>query len=109
MLIKIDAVKTAADKLFDALDTADPNHDLVRTGVMSYNNGLTRNASGTIIGISPMNWGTSIGRTFVSTLTANGGTDATEPMQDSIKAIKKHAGWIGHREAPSTQRRAPRT
>jgi hypothetical protein len=37
-----------------------------------------------------MNWGTSTGRTFVSTLTANGGTDATEPVQQSTAAIKKN-------------------
>jgi len=89
-IIKIEALKTAAGRLFDALDKADPTHVLVRTGVMSYNNGLTRDSSNKIIGISPMNWGTSTGRTFVSTLTANGGTDATEPMQESIKAIKKN-------------------
>jgi len=87
---KIQALKTAAGKLFDALDTADPTHVLVRTGVMSYNNGLTRDKNKKIIGIRPMNWGTSTGRTFVSTLTANGGTDATEPMQESIKAIEKY-------------------
>jgi len=87
---KIEALKTAAGKLCDALDTADPSHVLVRTGVMSYNNGLTRNSSGTIIGISPMNWGTSTGRTFVRKLTANGGTDATEPMKQSTAAIKKN-------------------
>jgi hypothetical protein len=58
---------------------------------MSYNDGITRNTyTKKIIGISPMNWGTSTGRTFVSTLTADGGTDATEPMEQSTAAIKKN-------------------
>jgi len=90
-VIKIEALKAAAVKLFDALDKADPQHALVRTGVISYNNGITRDNNNKIIGISPMNWGTSVGRTYVSTLTANGGTDATEPMQSATTAIQKKA------------------
>ncbi|MFP3545582.1 pilus assembly protein TadG-related protein [Rhizobium sp. SIMBA_035] len=88
-VIKIDALKAAAGKLFDALDKADPQHALVRTGVVSYNNGILRDSSNKIIGVSPMNWGTSVGRTYVSTLQATGGTDATEPVQVSTAAIQK--------------------
>ena len=39
-VIKIDALKKAASALFTALNTADPDHNLVRTGAYSYNNGL---------------------------------------------------------------------
>jgi Flp pilus assembly protein TadG len=88
-VIKIEALKAAAKKLFDALDTADPTHVLVRTGVMSYNNGLLRDYRDNITSVSPMSWGTATGRTFTEGLSATGGTDATEPMQLSTAAIKK--------------------
>ncbi|TDW35611.1 Flp pilus assembly protein TadG [Rhizobium azibense] len=86
-VIKIDALKSAAAALFDALDKADPEHVLVRTGVMSYNNGLLRNWQNKVISISPLSWGTDVGRAYVKTLTAVDGTDATEPMQESTKAL----------------------
>ncbi|WP_306440364.1 pilus assembly protein TadG-related protein [Rhizobium sp. 18055] len=88
-VIKMDALKAAAAKLFDALDTADPTHVLVRTGVMSYANGLLRDNSDKIKSVSAMDWGTSASRSYVSTLSASGGTDATEPMQQATTAIKK--------------------
>ncbi len=88
-VIKIDALKAAAAKLFDALDAADPTHVLVRTGVMSYNNGLLKDYRDKIISVSPMNWGTSVGRDYVKTLAAKDGTDATEPMELATTTIKK--------------------
>jgi Flp pilus assembly protein TadG len=78
---KIDALKTAAGSLFDALDKADPTKSLVRIGAISYNNGMT--------GQSNMNWGTSNARTFVNAMTATGGTDATKAMSTADANIKK--------------------
>jgi Flp pilus assembly protein TadG len=78
---KIDALKTAAGSLFDALDKADPTKSLVRIGAISYNNGLT--------GQSNMNWGTSNARTFVNAMTATGGTDATKAMSTADANVKK--------------------
>jgi Flp pilus assembly protein TadG len=78
---KIDALKTAAGSLFDALDKADPTKTLVRTGAISYNS--------TVTGQSNMNWGTSNARTFVNAMTATGGTDATKAMSTADANIKK--------------------
>jgi Flp pilus assembly protein TadG len=78
---KIDALKTAAGSLFDALDKADPTKSLVRIGAISYNNGVT--------GQSNMNWGTSNARIFVNAMTATGGTDATKAMSTADANIKK--------------------
>lgn len=87
---KIDALKKAADALFDALDTADPDHSLVRTGAYSYNNGLIYNSQKTQIkSMSGMAWGTATTATYVSGITASGGTDATEPMRQATLSIAK--------------------
>jgi Flp pilus assembly protein TadG len=90
-VIKIEALKQAAGALFDALDNADPEHKLVRTGVISYNNGLVKDPwTKKVISVSAMDWGTQTSRTYVSTLTAKDGTDATEPMQLADSTIKKN-------------------
>jgi Flp pilus assembly protein TadG len=83
---KIDALKTAAGALFDALDTADPTHVLVRTGAVSYTSevmGQTKNPT--------MNWGTTAARAYVNSMPSNpqGGTDATGAMQIADGAVKK--------------------
>ncbi|MGO7592993.1 pilus assembly protein TadG-related protein [Rhizobium leguminosarum] len=87
---KIDALKQAADALFTALNTADPDHSLVRTGAYSYNNGLIYNTQKTQIkSMSGMAWGTATTATYVSGITASGGTDATEPMRQATLSIAK--------------------
>ncbi|MBY4615041.1 vWA domain-containing protein [Rhizobium redzepovicii] len=88
---KIDALKKAANALFAALDTADPDHSLVRTGAYSYNNGLIyKDAQKTQIkSMSGMSWGTATTATYVSGITANGGTDATEPMRQATLSVTK--------------------
>ncbi|MBY5792328.1 TadE/TadG family protein [Rhizobium leguminosarum] len=88
---KIDALKKAADALFDALDTADPDHSLVRTGAYSYNNGLIYKdwQKTQIKSMSGMAWGTATTATYVSGITASGGTDATEPMRQATLSIAK--------------------
>lgn len=88
---KIDALKEAADALFTALNTADPDHSLVRTGAYSYNNGLIyKDTQKTQIkSMSGMAWGTATTATYVSGITASGGTDATEPMRQATLSIAK--------------------
>jgi Flp pilus assembly protein TadG len=83
---KIQALKTAAGALFDALDTADPTHVLVRTGAVSYTStvmGQTKNPT--------MNWGTTAARAYVNGMPSNpqGGTDATGAMTIADAAAKK--------------------
>jgi hypothetical protein len=89
-VIKIDALKQAANALFSALNTADPDHSLVRTGAYSYNNGLIYNSKKTQIkSMSAMAWGTATTATYVSSITATGGTDATEPMRQATLSVQK--------------------
>ncbi|MGO4197255.1 pilus assembly protein TadG-related protein [Rhizobium sp. YAF28] len=89
-VIKIDALKQAANALFSALNTADPDHSLVRTGAYSYNNGLIYNSKKTQIkSMSAMAWGTATTATYVSGITATGGTDATEPMRQATLSVQK--------------------
>jgi len=90
-VIKIDALKKAASALFTALNTADPDHNLVRTGAYSYNNGLIyKDAKKTQIkSMSGMVWGTATTSTYVNSITASGGTDAAEPMRQATLSIAK--------------------
>ncbi|MBB6222144.1 vWA domain-containing protein [Rhizobium leguminosarum] len=90
-VVKIDALKQASASLFDALDKADPQHTLVRTGVISYSNGLLRDWTNKVTSVSAMDWGTTKSRDYVTTLSPDGGTDATEPMQLADDTIKKNA------------------
>ncbi|RUM09284.1 vWA domain-containing protein [Rhizobium chutanense] len=91
-VVKIDALKQASASLFDALDKADPQHALVRTGVISYSNGLLRDPwTNKVTSVSAMDWGTTKSRDYVKTISPSGGTDATEPMQTADDTIKKTA------------------
>ncbi|MBU1316735.1 MAG: VWA domain-containing protein [Alphaproteobacteria bacterium] len=82
---KMQALKRAAEALFDALDEADPDKNLVRTAVYSYDHEM--------VGSSPPNWGTEDARGYVSEIREPpaGGTDATQPMTAAISAIKRNA------------------
>lgn len=84
---KIQALKQAAGTLFDTLDSADPKQILVRTGAISYANGIvdqTKNPT--------MNWGTTAVRKFVTGMaTPVGGTDATAAMTTADATVKKNA------------------
>jgi Flp pilus assembly protein TadG len=83
---KIAALKQAAATLFDTLDKADPKQVLVRTGAISYNNGIVGQTK------SPtMNWGTTAARKYVTNMPTKptGGTDATTTMAAADTAVKK--------------------
>jgi Flp pilus assembly protein TadG/uncharacterized protein YegL len=79
---KIEALKQAATALFDALDKADPTFKHVRTGAISYTNGIK--------GQRAINWGTADSRGYVNamTLKPTGGTDATAAVETADKAIR---------------------
>lgn len=81
---KIDALKSAAGKLFDSLDKYDPNARYVRSGAISY--------TSSIKGQSAMAWGTTGARTHVKNITivANSGTDATEAVKTANANIAKN-------------------
>lgn len=77
---KAEALKNAATALFDGLDKADPSARFIRTGAISYANGMT--------GQSAMAWGTAAARSFVAAMPRPvGGTDATNSMDTAIKNI----------------------
>nr|CAD6408297.1 VWA domain-containing protein [Rhizobium sp. Q54] len=84
---KITALKTAAAALFDALDSADPDGKLTRTGAISYTHEVKGQTS------PLMAWGTSAARTYVSGLPGNpaGGTDASGAMVIADEGVKKLA------------------
>lgn len=78
---KAEALKQAATALFDGLDKADPTAKFIRTGAISYANGMN--------GQSAMAWGTSAARTFVATMPRPvGGTDATNSVDTASNNIK---------------------
>lgn len=81
---KAEALKNAAKALFDGLDKADPNAKFIRTGAISYANGMT--------GQSFMAWGTAAARSFVTAMPRpEGGTDATNSVDTATNNIKVNA------------------
>lgn len=81
---KVEALKQAATTLFDALDKSDPRTRFVRTGTISYTNGLK--------GQSAMAWGTTAARQYVNAMTLNptGGTDATTAVTAGTSNIQRN-------------------
>ncbi len=81
---KIEALKQAAVTLFDALDKSDPKTKFVRTGTISYTNGIK--------GKSAVAWGTTAARQYVNAMTLNpvGGTDATTAVTTATTNIKSN-------------------
>lgn len=65
---KVTALRMAATNLMDQLKTADPDKLLVRTAAVSYNSAMQ--TAGTLA------WGVDHTKTYISNLTANGGTDS---------------------------------
>lgn len=81
---KVEALKQAATTLFDALDKSDPKTRFVRTGTISYTNGLK--------GQSAVAWGTTAARQYVAAMTLNptGGTDATAAVTTGTSNIQRN-------------------
>ncbi|HEV7437753.1 MAG TPA: TadE/TadG family type IV pilus assembly protein [Pseudorhizobium sp.] len=82
---KIAALKMAANALFSALDDADPEGDLTRTGAVSYNHNVMGQTQ------PLMGWGTSAARTYIAGLPEKpeGGTDASGAMQVAHLGVQK--------------------
>lgn len=76
---KITALRMAASNLMDQLNTADPGKVLVRTAAVSYNAAMQ----------TPVNmaWGTSAAKTYISKLTADGGTDSGLAFKTAYNAV----------------------
>ncbi|MDR7146131.1 pilus assembly protein TadG-related protein [Rhizobium sp. BE258] len=82
---KIAALKSAAGALFDALDGADKDGDLVRTGAVSYTHIVMGQTS------PIMSWGTAAARKYVAGMPSvpAGGTDANGAMVIADNAVRK--------------------
>jgi len=76
---KITALKNAAAKLMTQLSTADPDTTLVRTAAVSYNSAMQ----------TPVNlaWGESQTTSYISALTATGGTDSSLAFKAAYQAL----------------------
>ncbi|RXT26730.1 pilus assembly protein TadG [Rhizobium leguminosarum] len=79
---KIEALQTAAAGLFTELNKADPEHEFVRVGAVSYTD--KQQAAKAI------NWGTADAANYVSALPykPTGGTDASDALDTAYKALK---------------------
>lgn len=82
-LTKMQSLKTAAGVMFDELDKADPDGELVRVGADSYDDKSKAEQK--------INWGTTKVATYVDNLPAvpDGGTDASGALTNALSALKK--------------------
>ncbi len=78
---KIDALKTAANSMFSALNKADAKSTLVRVGASAYTHETFQ--------ASPINWGTTNAAKYVAAIPSlpEGGTDANSSMTAAINAL----------------------
>lgn len=76
---KVTALRIAASSLMDKLGSADPDTVLVRTGAVSYNSAMQ----------TPTNlaWGEAASKTYISKLTADGGTDSGLAFKTAYQAL----------------------
>lgn len=76
---KITALRIAATNLMDQLKAADPDKTFVRTASVSYNSGMQ----------TPVNlaWSVDHSKTYISNLTANGGTDSGLAFKTAYNAV----------------------
>jgi Flp pilus assembly protein TadG/uncharacterized protein YegL len=76
---KITALRIAATNLMNQLSTADPDTALVRTGSVSYNSAMQT--------ANPLAWGETATKTYISKLTADGGTDSGLAFKTAYQAL----------------------
>ncbi len=78
-LIKIDALKQAADALLKQISNADPDQYYARLGAVSYNSAMdTPQALG---------WGTVAVSNYVNALVATGGTDSSNAFKQAYQSL----------------------
>jgi Flp pilus assembly protein TadG/uncharacterized protein YegL len=79
-LDKISALRIAATNLMNQLAAADPDETFVRTASVSYNSAMQ----------TPVNlaWGVDHAKTYISKLTADGGTDSGLAFKTAYNAVK---------------------
>jgi Flp pilus assembly protein TadG/uncharacterized protein YegL len=75
---KVTALRMAATNLMNKLKAADPDTTLVRTAAVSYNSAMQSPAN--------MAWGVEHSKTYVSKLTADGGTDSGLAFKTAFNA-----------------------
>ncbi|MDQ0136272.1 Flp pilus assembly protein TadG [Neorhizobium galegae] len=81
-LTKMESLKAAAGVMFQELETADPNHVLIRVGADSYDDQTKAQQS--------IQWGTSLVDSYVNKLPEppSGGTDARGALTNALNALK---------------------
>jgi Flp pilus assembly protein TadG/uncharacterized protein YegL len=76
---KITALRMAATNLMNQLSAADPDTTLVRTAAVSYNSAMQTP--------NPLAWGETATKTYISKLTADGGTDSGLAFKTAYQAL----------------------
>jgi len=76
---KITALRMAATNLMNQLATADPSTTLVRTAAVSYNTAMQTP--------STLAWGETATKTYISKLTADGGTDSGLAFKTAYQSL----------------------
>jgi len=76
---KITALRMAATNLMNKLATADPDTTLVRTGAVSYNSEMQT--------AKAIAWGETGVKSYISALTATGGTDSSLAFKTAYQAL----------------------
>ncbi|MDO6965374.1 vWA domain-containing protein [Rhizobium alvei] len=76
---KITALRMAATNLMTQLASADPSNVLVRTAAVSYNSAMQSPIA--------LTWGETHTKSYISALTATGGTDSTEAFKTAYNAL----------------------
>lgn len=81
-ITKMASLKSAAEVMFQELDKADPNKELIRVGADSYDDQTKVE--------QPIQWGTSAVSTYVNKLPTvpDGGTDASGALTKALSALK---------------------
>ncbi|MFM2280641.1 MAG: hypothetical protein RLZZ444_2872, partial [Pseudomonadota bacterium] len=85
---KITALRMAATNLMTQLASADPSNVLVRTAAVSYNSAMQSPIA--------LAWGETHTKSYISALTATGGTDSTEAFKTAYNALSAASEGSAH-------------
>ncbi|MCO6185004.1 VWA domain-containing protein [Rhizobium sp. L1K21] len=87
-LSKMDSLKLASMKLLHQIETADPSKKYARMGAVSYTNWMWTPEN--------LNWGTDHITKYVKDLSANGGTDSSDAMEEAYTQLTRSSENNAH-------------
>jgi uncharacterized protein YegL len=87
---KMESLKTAVSKMISNFETADPNSEFIRMGAVAYSSSMWSKQK--------LNWKLSKTTAYVNAMSASGGTDSSDSVNEAYKQLKKNKELNFHKK-----------